>query len=115
MCTATQVKLLVATVATLNIAGFDARSVNLGWNLGISKVEGVADVTVTEASTLTAGVTVVDADVQSALEAYYAGLATIADAKYKNYKISEDDLKAMVDAKDSSIYIYPFCERCQRL
>lgn len=92
-------------VATLNIAGFDARSVNLGWNLGISKVEGVADVTVTEASTLTAGVTVVDADVQSALEAYYAGLATIADAKYKNYKISEDDLKAMVDAKDSSIYI----------
>lgn len=92
-------------VATLNIAGFDARSVNLGWNLGISKVEGVADVTVTEASTLTAGATTINADVQTALDAYYAGLATIADAKYKNYKISEDDLKTMVDAKDSSIYI----------
>ena len=29
------------TVALLNIAGFDTKSVNLGWNLGISKVEGV--------------------------------------------------------------------------
>ena len=92
-------------VTTLNIAGFDARSVNLGWNLGISKVEGVADVTVTDAAVLTAGVTMINADVQTALDAYYAGLATIADAKYKNYKVSEDDLKAMVDAKDSSIYI----------
>ena len=93
-------------VATLNIAGIEARSVNLGWNLGISKVEGVADVTVTDAATLTAGVTTIDADVQAAMDAYYAGLATVADGVYKNYKISETDLKALVDAKDTSIYIY---------
>ncbi len=93
-------------VTTLNIAGFDARSVNLGWNLGISKVEGVADVTVTEAATLTAGVTTIEADIQTALTDYYAGLSTVADSKYKNYKVSEADLKTMVDAKDASIYIY---------
>lgn len=93
-------------VATLNIAGIEARSVNLGWNLGISKVEGVAEVTVTDAATLTAGVTTIDADVQTAMDAYYAGLATVADGVYKNYKISETDLKALVDAKDTSIYIY---------
>lgn len=92
-------------VATLNIAGFDARSVNLGWNLGISKVEGVADVTVTEATTVDADVTTISASMQEAMSAYYEGLANITDEKYKNYKISEDNLKAMVDAKDDSIYI----------
>ncbi len=93
-------------VATLNIAGFDARSVNLGWNFGISKVEGVAAVTATEAATLTAGVSTIDADIQTALTDYYAGLSKVADSQYKNYKVSEADLKAMVDAKDASIYIY---------
>ena len=92
-------------VTTLNLAGFDARSVNLGWNLGISKVEGVEAVTTTDAATLTAGVTEIDANIQAALDAYYAGLADVADSKYKNYKVSEDDLKAMVDANDDSIYI----------
>lgn len=92
-------------VATLNIAGFDARSVNLGWNLGISKVEGFDAVTVTDAATLTAGATEISADVQAAMTAYYEGLAAVADSKYKNYKVSEDDLKAMVDAADPSIYI----------
>ncbi|HSN67053.1 MAG TPA: rhodanese-like domain-containing protein, partial [Fusibacter sp.] len=93
-------------VATLNIAGFDARSVNLGWNLGISKVDGVADVTVTEAATLAAGVTTIEAAIQTALNDYYAGLSTVADSIYKNYKVSEADLKTMVDAKDASIYLY---------
>lgn len=92
-------------VMTLNYAGFDARSVNLGWNLGLSKVEGVDAVTVTDAVTLTSGVTEINADVQTALTAYYEGLSTVADSKYKNYKVSEDDLKEMVDASDDSIYI----------
>ncbi|MDK2868380.1 MAG: hypothetical protein PWP51_1823 [Clostridiales bacterium] len=92
-------------VMTLNLAGFDARSVNLGWNLGISKVDGVDAVTTTEASTLTAGATTIDANVQSALDDYYAGLAAVSDTKYKNYKVSEDSLKEMIDAGDDSIYI----------
>ena len=92
-------------VVTLNLAGFDARSVHLGWNLGISKVEGVDAVTVTEATSLTAGVTTIDANVQTAITDYYAGLAGVSETKYKNYKVSEADLKAMVDAKDASIYI----------
>ncbi|WP_459844834.1 rhodanese-like domain-containing protein [Fusibacter bizertensis] len=92
-------------VTTLNIAGFDARSVNLGWNLGISKVEGVDAVTVTDAATLTAGATVIKPEIQTAMTDYYAGLAGVADSKYKNYKVAETELKAMVDAKDSSIYI----------
>ncbi|QSX09389.1 rhodanese-like domain-containing protein [Alkalibacter rhizosphaerae] len=89
-------------VATLNVAGFDAKSVNLGWNLGISKVEGVADVTVTEAATLD-GNTTIDPDIQAAMDEYYNGLADVAGTTYANYKISEDDAKAALDAKDESV------------
>ncbi len=92
-------------VMTLNMAGFDARSVNLGWNLGISKVEGIDVSTSTEAATLTPGTTEIDAAVQEAITAYYEGLAAVSETKYKNYKVSEDDLKAMVDLKDDSILI----------
>lgn len=92
-------------VMTYNLAGFDARSVAFGWNLGISKVEGVDAVTTTEATTLDADVTEIDASIQEAITAYYEGLAAVSDSKYKSYKVSEDVLKAMVDSKDDSIYI----------
>lgn len=90
------------TVALLNVAGFDAKSVNLGWNLGISLVEGVEDVIETTENTLD-GSTTIDADIQAALDAYYAGLADVADTMYKNYKISEDNAKALLDAEDDTV------------
>lgn len=84
-------------VITLNLAGIKARSVNLGWNMGISKVAGVAAVTETTANMLPAATYKVDAKVQAAVSAYYAGLAKITDPVYKNYKISEADLRNLVD------------------
>lgn len=92
-------------VTTLNIAGIPARSVHFGWNLGISKVEGYEAATTTEVATLTGEATKIDADVQKAMDEYYSGLAAVSSTKYKNYKISEADLKAMVDAKDAGMYI----------
>jgi len=87
-------------VATLNVAGINARSVNFGWNLGISKVEGVDKVTETTANTFGTETFEVTTEVQTALDAYYAGLGTITDERFKNYKVSEDDLKAMIDASE---------------
>lgn len=92
-------------VMTLNLAGFDARSISLGWNFGISKVDGVDAITTTEASTFAGNATEIDPAVQAALNDYYNGLSEVADSVYKNYKISEADLKAKIDAKDDSIYI----------
>lgn len=92
-------------VHTLNVAGISARSVNLGWNFGLSKVEGVADVTTTEATEIVALGNDVDPTIQAALDAYYAGLADVKETVYKDYKISEKDLKKMMDANDESIYI----------
>jgi len=86
-------------VHTLNVAGFDARSVNLGWNFGLSKVEGVDEVTTTDTVELSGDTTIAPA-IQSALDAYYNGLADVSDTKYKNYKISEADLKAMIDGEE---------------
>lgn len=94
------------TVALLNMAGYNAKSVNLGWNWGISKVEGVAEVTETTANELVAGVPAdTDPKVKEAIAAYYQGLADVKETTYANYKINEDDLKELVDAKDDSIAI----------
>ena len=87
-------------VVTMNIAGVPARSVNLGWNFGISKVEGVDAVTETTANAIPEAMNAVDPDIAAAVTAYYAGLGTIEDARFKNYKVSEDDLKAMMDGKE---------------
>lgn len=91
-------------VATLNIAGFNAKSVNLGWNLGISKVEGVADVTETAANDFPAvAASEVKPEIKAAITAYYDGLAAVKDTAYALYKISEDNAKKVLDAKDSSV------------
>jgi rhodanese-related sulfurtransferase len=92
-------------VHTLNVAGFDARSVNLGWNFGISKVDGVEAITSTEAVAFGDAVTEINSDIQVALDDYYAGLADVKETVYKNYKVSEASLKEMIDAEDDSIYL----------
>ncbi len=88
-------------VATLNIAGFNAKSVNLGWNLGISKVEGIAAVTETTVNVFPAVVaSSVKPEIKAAITAYYDGLAAVKPTIYANYKISEDEAKKLLDAKD---------------
>jgi len=90
-------------VATLNFAGFNAKSVNLGWNLGISKVEGIADLTETTANEFPAvTAAAVKPEIKAAVAAYYDGLAAVKGTTYANYKISEDDAKKLVDTKDTS-------------
>lgn len=92
------------TVMLLNLAGFETKSVNLGWNLGISKVEGVDAVIETTPNAFDEAVkTEIDPDLQKAVVDYYAGLTAVKDTKYANYKITEEDAKAALDAKDTTI------------
>lgn len=91
-------------VAILNIAGFDAKSVNLGWNLGISKVEGVDAVTEKKANDYGKQNTlVVKAELKDAADKYFKGLADVKGTMYANYKISEDDAKKLLDAEDPNV------------
>lgn len=92
-------------VATLNIAGINARSVNLGWNFGLSKLDNIDDVTSTEPVEIEAMGYDIDPDIQSAIDAYYAGLADVKETMYKNYMVSEANLKKMIDDGDESIYV----------
>lgn len=87
-------------VMTLNLAGINARSVHLGWNMGISKVEGYEELTDTNVYEFGSEVYDVDPAIISALDNYYAGLADVEGTPYKFYKISEEDLKAKIDAKE---------------
>jgi len=94
------------TVALLNMAGFDAKSVNLGWDLGISKVEGLKDVTETTVNEFVKVEAVeIKPEIKTAIENYFTGLDAVKATNFKNYKISEDDAKKLVDAKDSSVAI----------
>ncbi|MGY0373998.1 rhodanese-like domain-containing protein [Clostridium sp. JNZ J1-5] len=93
------------TVALLNMAGFNAKSVNLGWDLGISKVPGVEAVTETKENTLPADAKKVEInpEIKNAIAKYYAGLKDVKGTTYASYKISEDDAKKLLDAKDPKI------------
>lgn len=92
------------TVALLNMAGFNAKSVNLGWNLGISKVANVQDVVETTPNEFGQPTGVeIKAEIKDAIDKYYSGLADVSDTMYKNYKISEDNAKKLLDDEDSSI------------
>ena len=92
------------TVALLNMAGFDAKSVNLGWDLGISKVDGVKDVVEAKANDFAKVETLtIKPEIKTAIENYFKGLDTVKATNFKNYKISEDNAKKLVDSKDSSV------------
>ncbi|MTI70661.1 MAG: rhodanese-like domain-containing protein [Firmicutes bacterium] len=92
------------TVALLNMAGFDAKSVNLGWNLGISKVEGVEGITETTANEFGQPTGVeIKPEIQTALDNYFSGLKDVKGTTYANYKISEDNAKKKLDEEDSSV------------
>ncbi len=87
-------------VVTLNVAGINARSVNLGWNLGISKVEGVAAVTETKANTLPSADNAVDPAIAAAVKNYYANLGA---APFASNIVSEENAKKILDAGDDSV------------
>ncbi len=89
-------------VALLNMAGFNAKSVNLGWDLGIAKVEGVAEVTETKANSFSA-TSSVNPEIKSVVASYLKGLDAVKGTTYANYKISEADAKALLDKKDPSV------------
>lgn len=92
-------------VHTLNVAGISARSVNLGWNFGISKVDGVSEITSTEATEFVALGNDIDVTIQAAMDVYYAGLADVKSTVFKNYKVSEATLEELIASEDDSIYL----------
>ncbi|MGM0603587.1 MAG: rhodanese-like domain-containing protein [Bacillota bacterium] len=85
------------TVGLLNFAGFEAKSVKFGWNLGISKVEGYEDSVETSSNKLTEVTDFeINSEIKTAVVNYFKGLADVQGSMFKNYKISEDNLKMIL-------------------
>lgn len=91
-------------VALLNIAGIPARSVNLGWNFGLARVEGMEQFVETEANTLPSTVqTEIPENIMDAYVAYYEATAEAAGTPFASNIVSEDNAKAIHDAGDEDV------------
>jgi rhodanese-related sulfurtransferase len=88
-------------VMTMNIAGINARSVNLGYKFGISKTEGYSDlINETTANVFGSETYAIDAEIQGAIDAYYAGFATVKETQYASYMVAEENLATMIDMNE---------------
>lgn len=92
--------------ALLNFIGVNAKSVKFGWNLGISKVDGVNDVVTTDASQFSGKTGIeVNTVLRGAFVDYFESLADVSGTMYSSNIISEENAKKIVDAKDDNVYI----------
>lgn len=93
------------TVGLLNFAGFEAKSVKFGWNLGITRVEGYEDAVETTANKLDGETDYkINEDIKTAIVDYYKGLEDVSETMFDNYIISEDMLKMALDS-DSDLMV----------
>ena len=92
-------------VALLSIAGFDAKSVKFGWNFGISKVEGMDEITEAVANEF-AEVKPLDIDtaIGAAIKGHFEGLADVSEGTYKNYMISPENANELI-GDDSIVFL----------
>lgn len=91
------------TVAVLNVAGVQARSVNLGFNFGISKVDGVDAVLETKANTLSSAGASFDPAIKKMVTDYFSGLSNVAGTNFANNIVSEANAKAILDSGDDMV------------
>ncbi len=91
-------------VMLLNMAGFDTRSINLGWNFGLSRVEGMQAFVETTANSFGSSmVTEIPAEIMAAYQGYYEEMATAAGTPFGSNIVSEDNAKAIHDAGDEDV------------
>lgn len=91
-------------VAVLNIAGIPARSVNLGWNFGLSRVEGMQEYVETTPNELPSTPQNDIPDyLMAAYREYYEQTAEAAGTPFASNIVSEDNAKAIFDAADPDV------------
>ena len=90
-------------VMLLNAAGVPARSVNLGFKWGLSKVPGIEAIVTTEATEIDKSMTYdVDAEIETAYKAYYERFAEVKGTPFASNIVSEENAKKIIDSGDDS-------------
>ena len=90
------------TTALLSMAGFQARSVTYGFNLGVKINEGYEEIVTTEAREFGEAVTEVAPELEAMIRDFFVALKTAA---IPNNIISATDVNAIVEAGDDSFQI----------
>ena len=97
------------TVAVLNVAGIQAQSIRYGWNLGISKTEGV-DAYITTDVTPAPDATGVkyDPDIRAAAEAYFNDIPEKGSNIWPAAKVKEaydaEEITTIVSIRQQDAY-----------
>ena len=97
------------TVAALNVAGIQAQSIKYGYNLGISKTEGV-DAYITTEATMAPDASGVkyDADIKAAVEAYFNAIPEKGSNIWPASKVKEaldaDEVTTVVSIRQADAY-----------
>lgn len=94
------------TAALLNVVGKYAKTVQSGFNNGISKVEGYEAYIDTEAVPLPSDSYPVEEAFQAAADKYYADLEAAKGSTFENFNFKPESLKEIIDAEDDSYLVY---------
>ncbi len=91
------------TVMLMNAAGIPARSVNLGFKWGLSKVPGVDAILTTDATEIDKSMTYdVNAEIATAVKAYFDRFAEVKGTPFASNIVSEENAKKILDSGDDS-------------
>jgi rhodanese-related sulfurtransferase len=91
-------------VALFNIAGIPTRSINLGWNFGLSRVDGMKEFVETTENTLPSTVqTEIPENIMTAYQEYYEETAEAGGTPFASNIVSEENAKAILDAGDDDV------------
>lgn len=92
-------------VHTLNITGLNARTVSLGWNLGLTKLENFESILETEHHEIVDAQREIDSSIQESITGFYANLSAVADTPYSNHIIAESYLLEKMDSDDDFLIV----------
>ncbi|MFP4151760.1 MAG: rhodanese-like domain-containing protein [Alkalispirochaeta sp.] len=95
---------------TMRMAGIEAYSVNSGWNLGISRVDGYEEIVETEPNELDRSTTYdVPDEVMETIQSYYESTFDLNGTTFANRFISAEDANAILQAEDDSAMFISMC------
>ena len=94
---------------TMRMAGIEAYSVNSGWKLGITRVEGHEEIVETTPNEIDTSVTYdVPEKAMEEIQSYYESTFALSGT-FANRMISEEDAAAIVQAEDDSAMFISMC------
>lgn len=95
---------------TMRMAGIDAYSVNSGWNLGISRVEGYEEIVETTANELDRSQTYdVPAGAMEAIQGYYEDTFALNGTPFANRFVAAETANQILQADDDSAMFISMC------